>query len=139
MAIEVQFEKRINNLQIVRDADTKHRREYIGVTCLFGAFLLCLFFYAWQHYKWRDYGYKIEAAQKKQAELDEIGRTLRLERESLRNLGRIDEIARRDLGMVVPAPGQLVTLSADAPLTIPHPQSPDQGPQQGQEQLAAKR
>src|SRR5260370_32375164 len=59
---------------------------------------------------------------KKMQRLAEIGRQLRLERASLSNPQRIDSIARKQLGMVVPAPGQLVTFNADAPLTIPVPQ-----------------
>jgi len=137
MAIEVHFENRINNANVVRDADTKYRREYVGMTCLFGAFLFCLFFYGWQHYRWITAGYKIEEAQKQKEQLTEVGRQLRLERESLRNLQRIDEIARHDLGMVLPAPGQIVIFTADAPLTIPHPQAPQN--EDGLQQLAAKR
>ena len=131
MAIEVHFEKRINNLNLVCEADTKYRREYIGVACLFGLFVCCMFFYGWQHYQWRMNGYKIEAAQKQKEQLTEVQHQLRLERESLRDLGRIDSIARRELGMVQPAPGQIVILNADTPLDIPGTQD--------QEQLAAKR
>jgi cell division protein FtsL len=134
MAIEVHFEKRLNNLNVVMEADTRHRGEYLGVTCLFAAFLLCLLFYGWQHYQWIQNGYRIQEAQKKKEQLAETGRQLRLERSSLRDFQRIEGIARRDLGMVMPAPGQLVIMSADAPLTIPRPQ-----PQPQQEQLAAKR
>ncbi len=134
MAIEVHFEKRINNLNVVREADTRHRREYLGVTLLFGLFLFCLLFYGWQHYQFLQAGYKIEAAQKKQAQLLEMGHQLRLERASLRDSARIDAIARKQLGMVQPAPGQLVIFRADAPLTIPGATAAD-----GQEQLAAKR
>jgi len=53
----------------------------------------------------------------------------------LRNPQRIDAIARGELGMVVPAPGQLVTFSADAPLTIPTPPQAQAQPAE----LAAKR
>jgi cell division protein FtsL len=135
MAIEVHLEKRFNNGNVIREQDVKHRREYLSVTCLFGAFLVCLLFYGWQQYRWIQNGYRIEEAQKRQEHLGEMGRQLRLERESLRNLQRIDEIAQRDLGMVMPKPGQLVIMSADAPLRIPRSQ-----PQpMGQEQLAAKR
>ena len=81
-------------------------------------FLFCLFFYGWQHYQWIQNGYRIEAEQKKQLQLAEMQRQLKLERASLRAPARVDAIARRDLGMVLPAPGQLVTFSADAPLAI---------------------
>jgi cell division protein FtsL len=122
MAIEVHFEKRIINNKVIREADKKSHRDYIVVTALAAMFLFGLFAYGWQHYQWIQYGYRIEEAQKKRDRLAEISRQLRLERASLRNPQRIDAIARKELGMVVPVPGQLVTFSADSPLTIPAPQ-----------------
>ena len=67
--------------------------------------------------------YRIEEAQKKKEQLSEIRQQLRLESNSLRNISRIDSIARRELGMVVPVPGQMVMLRADSPFTIPTPQT----------------
>ena len=136
MPIEVHFEKRIINNNVIREADSKNQRDYIVVTALAAMFLFGLFAYAWQHYQWIQYGYRIEEAQKKKDQLAEVGRQLRLERASLRSPQRIDSIARGELGMVVPAPGQLVTFSADAPLTIP---VPPQQPQDQPEALSAKR
>ena len=121
MAIEVHLEKRIINTNVVREADVKSHRDYIIVTALAAMFLFGLFAYGWQHYQWIQYGYRIEEAQKKKEQLSEVNRQLSLERASLRSLQRIDSIARRDLGMVEPAPGQMVTLNADAPFTIPTP------------------
>ena len=122
MPIEVHFEKRIiTNTNVVREPDTKTRREYLLVTLLGAFFVLGLLFYGWQHYQWIQYGYRIEEAQKKKEQLAEMGRQLRLERASLRNPQRIDSKARGELGMVNPVPGQFVTLSADAPLIIPAP------------------
>src|SRR5215813_6587153 len=121
MAIEIHLEKRIINNHVIREADVKSHRDYIVVTVLASMFLFGLFAYGWQHYQWIQYGYRIEEAQKKKEQLAEIGRQLRLERATLRSPQRIDSIARGELGMVVPAPGQLVTLNADAPLTIPVP------------------
>src|SRR5215468_4858271 len=118
MPIEVHFEKRIITNNVIREADSKSHRDYIVVTVLAAVFLFGLLAYAWQHYRWIQYGYRIEEAQKKKEQLAEIGRQLRLERASLRNPQRIDAIARRDLGMVVPVPGQLVTFT-DTPLTVP--------------------
>ena len=145
MPIEVHFEKRIINNNVIREEDAKSHRDYIIVTALAAMFLFGLFAYGWQHYQWIQYGYRIEEAQKKKEQLAEISRQLRLERASLSNPQRIDSIARKQLGMVVPAPGQLVTFSADAPLTIPRPQtaqpaSPQQAEVQAQPAaLAAKR
>ena len=138
MAIEVHIEKRIINNHVIREADVKSHRDYIVVTVLASMFLFGLFAYGWQHYQWIQYGYRIEEAQKKKEQLSEIGRQLRLERASLRSPQRIDSIARGELGMVVPAPGQLVTFNADAPLTIPTSQpAPEMQPQPAA--LAAKR
>jgi len=122
MAIEVHLEKRIVNNSVIRQTDSKSHRDYIVVTALAAIFLFGLFAYGWQHYQWIQYGYRIEEAQKKKEQLAETGRQLRLERASLSNPQRIDSIARKQLGMVVPAPGQLVTFTTDAPLTIPWPQ-----------------
>ena len=138
MPIEVHFEKRIINSNVLREADARSHRDYIVVTALAAMFLFGLFVYGWQHYQWIQYGYRIEEAQKKKDQLAEIGRQLRLERASLRSPQRIDSIARGELGMVVPAPGQLVTFSADAPLTIPVP-APRQPDGQEPEALSAKR
>jgi len=131
MAIEVHFEKRIINNNVIREADTKGHRDYIIVTALAAMFLFGLFAYGWQHYQWIQYGYRIEEAQNKMQRLAEIGRQLRLERASLSDPQRIDSIARKQLGMVVPAPGQLVTFNADAPWTIPG--APQATPEPAQE------
>ena len=117
MSIEVQFEKHIMNSNVIREADTQSRQDYIMLTALAAMFLLALFAYAWQHYRWMQHGYRIEEVERKKEQLSEIGRQLRLERASLRNPHRIDAIARGELGMVVPAPGQLVTITAEAPRT----------------------
>jgi len=138
MPIEIHLEKRIINNNVFREADSKSHRDYIVVTALAAVFLVGLFAYGWQHYQWIQYGYRIEEAQKKKDQLAEIGRQLRLERASLRSPQRIDSIARGELGMVVPAPGQLVTFNADAPLTIPVPAAPQPDGHEA-ETLSAKR
>jgi cell division protein FtsL len=138
MAIEVHIEKRIINNHVIREADVRSHRDYIIVTALASMFLFGLFAYGWQHYQFIQYGYRIDEAQKKKEQLSEIGRQLRLERASLRNPQRIDSIARGELGMVVPQPGQLVTFNADAPLTIPGLQPPPEVQPQPAA-LAAKR
>jgi cell division protein FtsL len=137
MAIEVHLEKRILNNRIFREADPKSHRDYLIITIFVAIFVLGLFAYGWQHYQWIQYGYRIEEAQKKKAQLLETKKQLRLERATLRDPGRIDKIARGELGMVLPAPGQLVTLSADSPLTIPAP--PEATPEQQAAAMAAKR
>ena len=62
MPIEVHFEKRIINNNVIREADAKSHRDYIIVTALAAMFLFGLFAYGWQHYQWNQYGYRIEEA-----------------------------------------------------------------------------
>ena len=64
MPIEVHIEKHINN-NVVREADGRSHRDYVVVTVFGAVFLLGLFVYAWQHYQWIQYGYRIEEAQKR--------------------------------------------------------------------------
>src|SRR5207249_12177979 len=124
MAIEVHLEKRIVNNSVIRQTDSKSHRDYIVVTAFAAIFLFGLFAYGWQDYQWIQYGYRIQEAQKKKAQLAEIGQQLVLVRASLRSMARIDSIARRDLGMVLPTPGQVVQRREDAPFTSPIPQPP---------------
>jgi cell division protein FtsL len=137
MAIEVHLEKRIINSRVVREADPKSHRDYVVVTVLAGIFLFGLFAYGWQHYRWIQYGYRIEAAQKKKDQLIETRKRLSLERASLSDLNRINAIAQSELGMRLPRPGQVVTFSADSPLTIPS--RPQIAPGQEPARMAAKR
>lgn len=115
MPIEIVFDKRINNATVYQDADVVQRRQYFLLICLAGLFVFGLLFYGWQQYTWRQLGYEIENLQKKQDDLLEYQHQLVLERDSLARDERIVWIARKDLGMVVAVPGQLVTLTTDSP------------------------
>src|ERR1700688_2444397 len=100
MPIEVHFEKRLINNNVIREADARGRRDYIIVTALAAMFLFGLFAYGWQHYQWTQYGYRIEEAKKKKDQLMEIREQLKLEHAALASPQRIDSIARRELGMI---------------------------------------
>jgi cell division protein FtsL len=124
MAIEVVFEKRINNAAVYQDVDTEQRMQYLLLVGLAGLFMLGLLFYGWQQYQWRQAGYEIESGQKKIDELTDYQKVLQAQRASKADLKLIDKIAREKLGMAIPAAGQSVTLSADS-LRIPTPARPD--------------
>jgi cell division protein FtsL len=121
MAIEVVFEKRINNEPVSTQADAEQRREYALLMLLASMFVLGLLFYGWQQYRWLQAGYEIEGAQKQRGELEEFGKQLLVERNTLANPERVDRIARNRLGMTVAVPGQAVTFAADDLGTIPAP------------------
>ena len=119
MPFEVVFEKRINNAHVYRDADVGQRRQYFLLTFLASLFVLALLFYGWQQYRWIDLGYQIEEAKQKKEELLEYQKRLVLELGFQARDARIDQIARKDLGMVIAAPGQIVTMQRAEPPTIP--------------------
>jgi cell division protein FtsL len=119
MAIEVVFEKRINNATVYRDVDMVQRRQYYLLTSLAVIFVMGLLFYGWQQYRWLNLGYEIERLQKQRDDLLEYQRQLVLQRDSLGRDQRIDYIARTQLGMVIAAPGQIVTLTPDVPGAAP--------------------
>ena len=95
------------------------RRQYFLLTFLAGLFVLALLFYGWQQYRWIYLGYQIEAAKEKKEELLEYQKQLVLELGFQARDARIDQIARKDLGMVVAAPGQIVAMQPVYPSTIP--------------------
>jgi len=111
--IEVRFQKNINNLTLVREADTKSQWEHLVVVALGALFVAGLLFYGWQHYQYIQYGYKMETAQKKQDQLIQRRNVLRLQREQLQNPTRVESMAR-DMGMVPSAPGQFIAVNLEA-------------------------
>ena len=121
MAIEIVLEKHIKNATVYRDVDVEQRRQYYLLTSLAVLFGLGLLFYGWQQYRWLQSGYEIERLQKQKDELLEDQKRLILERDFQARDEKIDWIARNELGMVIAAPGQIVTLAppdqADAPLS----------------------
>jgi hypothetical protein len=62
-------------------------------------------------------GYDIQRLEKQKDELLEYQKKLVLELEFAGRDELIDAIARKQLGMVIPAPGQIVMLSPDDPAT----------------------
>ena len=121
MAIEVVFEKRINNAAIHVGIDPDQRRQYFLLVGLASLFVVGLLIYGWQQYQWIQSGYGIASAQKERDELAEYQKQLRVELALKARPERIDKIARTSLGMTLAAPGQTVMLSPDAPMTLPEP------------------
>ncbi|MBI2562220.1 MAG: cell division protein FtsL, partial [candidate division NC10 bacterium] len=55
-------------------------------------------------------GYEVERLRERQAALVQENKGLRLELGQIRSLRRVEDIARRRLGMVGPKPGQVVVI-----------------------------
>lgn len=114
---EIFFVKQIDNSRLVRVANPQERREFLiwvmMGTVLFAAGLA----YAWQRFALVRYGYTIEQLKSRREALIESNRQLRLEEASLRSPERIDAIARANLGLETPRPGQVLSLEDSPPAT----------------------
>lgn len=111
---EIYYLKRIDNSRLIRSSDPVRRREcrmLLGGGLLV---LLLLLVHAWQHFCFIQCGYDLEELRAQHDQAAEWNRQLRLEQASLKDPMRIDSIARAHLGMVVPAPGQVVRLESGA-------------------------
>jgi cell division protein FtsL len=109
---EMFFEKHIDNSRIVKADDPERKREMrrfaIAMMFLFSFTMV----YVWQHLASIDLGYTVEN-QKHQVELmREDNRQLRLAEAQLSEPGRIAQIAKEQLGLDAPLPGQVVQPNA---------------------------
>ncbi len=79
------------------------RRVALGAILAAGGLL-----YAWQHYQCIQLRYRLEELRAERGQAAELHQQLQLEVASLRSPMRIDTLARRELGLTMPAPGQVV-------------------------------
>jgi cell division protein FtsL len=99
--------KRIDNSRLVRTSTPDRLRELCRRMFFGGTLALCLLCYAWQHFQCIQLRYTIEQLQSQKAEAAELNQQMRLEVASLSSPMRIDAIARQQLGLTVPVPGQV--------------------------------
>jgi cell division protein FtsL len=81
----------------------------LGIVILAAALL-----YVWQHTYVVRLGYEIERLRARHAALIQENKGLRLEMGQLRSLKRVEEIARRQLGMITPKPDQVILVPQSA-------------------------
>jgi cell division protein FtsL len=105
--------KHIDNSRVVRIIAPNHMRECARVVLLGGLIALCAFLYAWQHFETIQLRYQLESLRSERAQATELNQELKLEVAGLRAPERIDMIARRQLGLTAPVPGQV------APMDLP--------------------
>src|SRR5579863_409622 len=91
--------KHIDNSRLVRFVAPNHLRECARVVSLGALIALCAFLYAWQHFETIQLRYDLESLRSERAQAGELNQELKLEIAGLRAPGRIDVIARRDLGL----------------------------------------
>lgn len=112
---DVFYVKPIDNSRLRREVDRGTRRECY---CLLGLGVLVFLFgllFAWQSFVYVRDGYQIEETRAEREALEEWNRQLRLEHASLADPQRIDTKARKELGLTLPAPQQVIRLEGTSP------------------------
>ena len=84
--------------------------EFLSTVALGVLILAAALLYVWQHIFVVRLGYEIERLREQQAALVQEHKGLRLELGQLRSLRRVEEFARKRLGMVTPRPGQVILM-----------------------------
>jgi cell division protein FtsL len=91
-------------------ADRLWRLDLLPSLCLGGLVLLGVLFYVWQHIQVVRLGYEIEQLQGERIALLRREKELRVDLARLKSLRRVEEIARRQLGLTTPVSGQVITV-----------------------------
>lgn len=99
--------KRIDNSRLVRIIEPSRLRELMRWVGLGTLFLGCVLLYVWQHFHCIQLSYALEDLKSQQTQAAAWNSQLRLEVAGLRDPMRIDVIARRQLGLTEPVPGQV--------------------------------
>lgn len=107
--------KAIDNSQVVRQVDPRQSRRLWLLVLLVVALSAALVLYAWPSVQLRQSGIEAEQLLRERDRLREHNRKLRLEKAALEDLARVESIARRDLGLVTPAPEDVVVVEKPAP------------------------
>jgi cell division protein FtsL len=109
--------KRIDNSRLVRPAAPARLRDFWRRLAAGSALACCLLFYVWQHFECIQLRYQIESLEQQRVQAGQLNQQLHVEVATLRSPGRVDSIARNQLGLTISVPGQVATdASGDAVL-----------------------
>jgi cell division protein FtsL len=104
--------KPIDNSRLVRSVAPYRLRETARLLALGGLVAAVALLYAWQHFACIQLRYQLESLKSQRAQAAELNQELKLEVAGLRAPSRIDQIARRQLGLTAPAAGQVAPFEA---------------------------
>jgi cell division protein FtsL len=118
--------KQIDNSRLVRQVAPDRLRECFRLMLLGGVLAAGGLFYAWQHFQCIQLRYQLEELKAERGRAGELNLQLKLEAAALRSPMRIDVIARRQLGLTAPVPGQVAPAHepGDAVLAQARPETP---------------
>ncbi len=104
--------KSIDNSRLVQPVAPNRVREMVRVVALGALAVAGTLLYAWQHFARIQLSYQLEALKAELVETAEMNQQLKLEVAGLRAPSRIDEIAQNQLGLTVPAAGQIASFGS---------------------------
>ncbi len=110
--------KRIDNSRLARTVSPSRVRELFRVCAGGTALAACLLFYAWQHFECIQLRYQVEQLDSQRAKSVQLNQQLHLEVAALRSPMRVDAIARNQLGLSVPVPGQVAPADASGDAVV---------------------
>jgi cell division protein FtsB len=93
------------NRRLVRERDRSRSRELLRFVLYGAAIAVPLLAYVWQRVDFLRVSYKAHALEERIDELRKSSESLRVQRSYLMNHDRIEDLARRRLGLVDPEPG----------------------------------
>jgi cell division protein FtsL len=99
--------KQIDNSRLARPAAPARVQDFWRRVAVGAAMAGCLLFYASQHFECIQIRYQIAQLDNDRAKAEELNQQLHLEVATLRSPSRVDAIARNQLGLTVPVPGQV--------------------------------
>lgn len=101
---------RIDNSQVVREVDPRASRDLWWLLVLVMTLVGGLVLYAWPHLQIRETSRAQDRMSRERERLLEENRKLRLEKASLQNLRRVENIATRELGLQSPPAPRVVVI-----------------------------
>jgi len=120
MSIDLEYaiKKDIRNNPVIRELDTRERREIRRTIWLAGLTVALLLFAVWQRVEMRQIGMSLETLRSQLVKEETLNRQLRLGLETLRAPQEIEQRARRELGMTAASPRDTLIIERTA-ATIP--------------------
>src|ERR1700733_8501862 len=99
--------KQIDNSRLMRPVSPARVQDFWERVAVGAAMAACLLSYAWQHFECIQMRYQIERLDSRRAKAAELNQRLHLEVATLRSPMRVEAVARDQLGLTVPVPGQV--------------------------------
>jgi hypothetical protein len=112
MSIDLEYaiKSDIRNNPVIRETDTRERREFRRIVLLSSLSVGLVLFSAWQHFETVRYGYSIEALRQQLVYEESVHRQLLLSLETARAPQKVEERATRELHLVAPTAADTIVV-----------------------------